>query len=145
MEKALLCMTSWLRQCKVWSWDLLFTPFFVSAVRFSEDVWLFWQQLHYKKAKRPHSLHSWNGEYPETITDWPKALGMKVNESKTECSIFYKNDTRPKTLIICEETEVTTSQTINVLGVTFDSKLSWGLQVANTISKATRTLKVWSL
>ena len=34
----------------------------------------------------------------------------------------------------------TTSKSIDVMGVTFDSKLNWGPQVANTISKATRTL-----
>ena len=49
----------------------------------------------------------------KTMTDWLKGSGMKVKESKTECCIFYKNHTMPKTLIICE-TEVTTSQTINV-------------------------------
>ena len=48
----------------------------------------------------------------KTMTDWLKGLGMKVIKSKTECCIFYKNDTMQKTLII-GETEVTTSHTIN--------------------------------
>ena len=49
---------------------------------------------------------------------------MKVNDSKTECFIFYKNDTMPKTLIM-GETKVTTSRTINVLGITFDCNISF--------------------
>ena len=49
---------------------------------------------------------------------------MKVNDSKTECFIFYKNDTMSKTLIM-GETEVTTSRTINVLGITFDCNISF--------------------
>ena len=73
------------------------------------------------------------------MTDWLKGSGMKVNESKTECCIFYKNDITTKAVMI-GDTEVSTSKTINVLGVTFDSKLGWGPQVANAISKATRTL-----
>ena len=61
----------------------------------------------------------------KTMTDCLNGSGMKVNESKLSAASFIKNDTMPKTIII-GETEVTTSKTINVLGVTFDSKLNWG-------------------
>ena len=71
-------------------------------------------------------------------------MGKKVIESKTECCIFYKNNTTPKTLII-GGTEVTASQTINMLGITFNSKLSWGLLAATTISKAERASNVLKL
>ena len=43
-------------------------------------------------------------------------------------------------MLIIDDTEVTTSQTIIILSITFDIKLSWGPQVTNIISNEKRAL-----
>ena len=70
---------------------------------------------------------------------WLKDSGLSVNEGKTECCLFYKNDHQPINLII-NGIEIRSKPTINVLGVLFDSKLNWSHQVAQTIKKAKRVI-----
>ena len=59
--------------------------------------------------------------------------------AKTECCLFFKNDHQLINLRI-NNVEIRSKSTINVLGVLFDSKLNWKAQVAQTITKAKRTL-----
>ena len=65
--------------------------------------------------------------------------GLVVNESKTEVCLFHKNDQR-KIKIKVFGTEIASKNFINVLGITFDSKMNWSIQVANAISKAKKSL-----
>ena len=69
------------------------------------------------------------------ITTWLKKSGLKVNETKTELCLFFKKDTHPIEITL---NNVTTKSNfhMNVLGVCFDSKLTWSLHVAKTINKA---------
>ena len=75
----------------------------------------------------------------EMITKWLKDSGLKVNESKTETCLFHQND-QPIVTIKIQGSSIKSSKTMNVLGVLFDSKLTWGPQVAHTIAKANRAL-----
>ena len=75
----------------------------------------------------------------EMITKWLKDSGLKVNENKTEICLFHRNDTQ--TISISLQGQIIKStNSMNVLGVTFDSKLNWNIQSANAISKANKAL-----
>ena len=75
----------------------------------------------------------------EMITKWLKDSGLKVNEKKTEICLFHRNDTQIITLTL-QGQQITSKKFMNVLGVTFDSKLNWSIQTANAISKANKSL-----
>ena len=75
----------------------------------------------------------------EMITKWLRDSGLVVNESKTEVCLFHKND-QPQISITLQGVSITSKKSMNVLGVIFDPKLNWQLQVANAISKASRAL-----
>ena len=56
------------------------------------------------------------------VTKWLIDSGLKVNETKTELCIFYKSDTNQMVLNL-KSNEIKSSNSINMLGVIFDSKL----------------------
>ena len=73
----------------------------------------------------------------EMIIKWLKDSGLKVNDSKTEICLFHKSDVRSINITI-NEVIITSKRTMNVLGITFDSKLQWGPQIENVIIKANK-------
>ena len=73
------------------------------------------------------------------ITKWLRGSGLLVNESKTEICLFHRNDQPLIKLKIDNET-ITSKKSMNVLGVVFDSKLNWNVQIANCINKAKKKL-----
>jgi hypothetical protein len=75
----------------------------------------------------------------EMITKWLKDSGLKVNETKTEICLFHRNDTQTITLTL-QDAVIKSKKSMNVLGVTFDSKLNWSIQTANAINKANKSL-----
>jgi hypothetical protein len=75
----------------------------------------------------------------ETLTKWLSDSGLKVNESKTELVLFYRKDCR-KVIIRINNTQITSLDYINVLGVVFDSKLQWAQHVATAVTKANSAL-----
>ena len=80
------------------------------------------------------------GKRLEKIVRWLKESGLKVNESKTEICIFHRCDNTEGQLTI-ESAKVVSKDEINVLGLTFDSKLSWLPQVARAIKGANSSLQ----
>ena len=63
-----------------------------------------------------------------------------------QSSIFsYLTNSKAPVIVRVKGSEVLTKNTISVLGVTFDSKLTWGPQVSNAIMKATRALNALRL
>ncbi len=75
----------------------------------------------------------------EMIVKWLKDSGLVVNESKTEICLFHSND-QPQIMVKLQGSAIQSKKFMNVLGVTFDSKLNWGIHVAKTISKAKKAL-----
>ena len=73
------------------------------------------------------------------ITKWLRDSGMVVNESKTEMCLFHRHD-KPVIQIRIQDVIVSSKKTINVLGVIFDSKLSWNSHIASAIVKAKKSL-----
>ena len=70
---------------------------------------------------------------------WPKGYNMK-----TEICLFHHNDPRPIELNV-NHNLLKSKDHINVLGIIFDSKLQWHLQINNAISKSRKALHAISL
>ena len=79
----------------------------------------------------------------EAISKWLKQSGLKLNEEKTEMCLFSKNDVATITVPLGQSV-VKSSATINVLGVTFDSKLRWSTHINKAIGKANKALNAIS-
>ena len=75
----------------------------------------------------------------KTITKWLTDSGLKVNESKTELCHFYRKDTTQVEITV-NNVVITSKDNMNVLGVIFDSKLTWSKHIANQVSKSSRAL-----
>ena len=75
----------------------------------------------------------------EAITKWLRGSGLTVNEAKTELCLFHRQD-QPQISINLFNSLINSKNTINVLGVLFDSKLQWSAQVSKTILKANKAL-----
>ena len=71
----------------------------------------------------------------EIIVKWMKDSGLKVNEKKTELCLFNRKSP-PTVSILVGGQEVTSSKQMNVLGVFFDSTLSWAPHVNKALLKA---------
>ena len=65
--------------------------------------------------------------------------GMVVNEAKTDLCLFCRHDCPPIILNINGKYLIS-KNTINILGVTFDSKLQWNEQIAAVSNKATKAI-----
>jgi hypothetical protein len=59
---------------------------------------------------------------------------------KRQIVIFHKTDTATSSIKL-NEVELHTKKQISVLGVLFDSKLEWSLQVENSVRKARSSLQ----
>jgi len=80
----------------------------------------------------------------EKIIKWLKGSGLKVNEKKTELCIFHRNGNTDGNLLIDNDL-ITSKNEINVLGITFDSKLQWSSQVSRAIVGANKALQAIKL
>ena len=98
----------------------------VKITSFADDNYI----IHWNK-----SLITLNEEMSSTLNltiKWLNNSGLKVNPSKTELCIFHKNS-EIKTFVNVNGVMVESGNSINVLGVEFDSKLQWCRHVSNTI------------
>jgi hypothetical protein len=92
----------------------------------------------------------WNGRLPELliamtnklqrIVGWLTNSGLKVNESKTELCLFHRKDHHPVQINLNDRILIS-KQSMNVLGVSFDSKLNWQTQIEQTIAKSKKALQ----
>ena len=70
----------------------------------------------------------------EFIIGWLEDSGLKVNASKTEMCLFHRKDQPPIEITLTTQT-INSKTNMNVLGVSFDSKLNWQFQIENWITK----------
>ena len=70
---------------------------------------------------------------------WLKDSGMVSNVSKTEAAIFYKNDVRLIKIHLGDK-QIEVKKSIKLLGVIFDTKLTWSNHIAFSTAKASRTM-----
>ena len=75
----------------------------------------------------------------ESVTKWLRQSGLKVNDSKTELCLFHRKDQAPITIKL-SNIVLTSKDHINVLGLTFDSNLTWHYQIQNAINKSKMAL-----
>ena len=75
----------------------------------------------------------------EKIILWLTKSGMVVNEAKTDLCLFSRNDCPPVILNVNGK-YIISKQFINILGVSFDSKLQWCSHIAATSNKALKAL-----
>ena len=80
----------------------------------------------------------------EEITKWLKQSGPKVNNEKTDICFFNKHNIDPITVRV-NGFDIVTKNSINVLGVLFDSKLNWSAHIVNVINKANKALNAIKL
>ena len=73
------------------------------------------------------------------IAKWLTDSGLKVNETKTEICIFLPQG-YPQVEIVVNNIHVKSKDHINILGVIFDSKLTWANHVAKQSNKANSAL-----
>lgn len=66
---------------------------------------------------------------------WMSGSGLKVNLQKTELCVFYRHDSG-KGQISVNDVIIKSGSCMNVLGIKFDSRLDWGLQVEKSINEA---------
>ena len=78
----------------------------------------------------------------EKIISWLMQSGMVVNVGKADLCLFSRYDC-PPLIINIDGKFVISKKNINILGVTFDSKLQWGDQVAS--NKAIKSINAISL
>ena len=71
------------------------------------------------------------------ITKLLRDLGLKVNESKIELCLFYQKDQNPVQVILNKQL-LTSKPSVNILGISFDCKPNWQIQLENSITKAKR-------
>ena len=69
------------------------------------------------------------------ITKWLIDSGLKVNQTKMELCQFYRKDT-PAVEIRVDNIIIKSKDNMNVLGVIFDSKLTWAKHIATQESKS---------
>ena len=65
------------------------------------------------------------------IVNWFKDSWLKVNESQTEMCLFHRKDQPPIEITLTTQT-INSKTNMNVLGVSFDSKLNWQFQIEDT-------------
>ena len=80
----------------------------------------------------------------ERIIKWLKESGLKVNESKTELCVFHRTENTDGGLLL-DNVLINCKGEINVLGITFDSKLQWCSQVSRAIKGANKSLQAVKL
>lgn len=80
----------------------------------------------------------------EYFLNWLKKSGLKINADKTEICIFANNDIQPCDVYILNK-KIVTKNSLKVLGLIFDSKLTWHLQINESITKAKKLLQAIKL
>lgn len=70
---------------------------------------------------------------------WMSGSGLKVNVSKTEMVVFHRHETGQGEIKIGEVT-VKSKQSMNVLGIQFDNRLTWETHVEMAIKKSRSSL-----
>ena len=78
------------------------------------------------------------------IVKWLSDSGLKVNETKTELCLFYRKDTPPIEIII-NNALIKSSNEMNLLGITFDRKMTWSIHISKQINKVNKALHVIKL
>ncbi len=98
---------------------------FVSPLFMIEDLDLFADDSYITRSnKNVNELVVDMEKALDRITKWLNQTGLKVNQNKTVACLFYKRDVAQISVRVGDE-RITSKNSINVLGIVFDSKLKW--------------------
>ena len=118
---------------------------FVSPLFMIEDLDLFADDSYITRSnKNVNELVVDMEKALDRITKWLNQSGLKVNQNKTVACLFYKRDVAQISIRVGDE-RITSKNSIDVLGVVFDSKLKWENQALSAIKKANRSLNAIKL
>ena len=78
-------------------------------------------------------------EKTEAVINWMQSSGLKINESKTEVCIFHRSNSNIINITI-NNSQISTTNTMNILGILFDSQLKWNQQYSKAIKEANSNL-----
>ena len=73
------------------------------------------------------------------MSNWLTKSGLKINDQKTEICIFHRNEKSSLTIYI-NDNEIKTTNQMMILGIIFDSNLTWDLQYTQAIKDANHNL-----
>ena len=73
------------------------------------------------------------------VSKWLTQSGLKINDLKTEICIFHRKEKTTATITI-NNIEIKSSNQITILGLVFDSNLTWDLQYNKAIKEANQNL-----
>jgi hypothetical protein len=75
-------------------------------------------------------------ETTKKAIDWRKKSGMVINASKTEAAYFALQELANPPEVNIDGNQTKLKKSMNILGLTFDHALQWGLQVENILKEA---------
>ena len=75
----------------------------------------------------------------QTVSNWLTKSGLKINDQKTEICIFHRKEKSTETVSI-NNIQITTTNQITILGIVFDSNLTWDPQYNTAIKEANHNL-----
>jgi hypothetical protein len=73
------------------------------------------------------------------VITWLKESGLKVNEDKTEIVIFHKSNCNCVSVNINGKL-IKSKKSLKVLGVIFDSKMNWSVQVEHSLNETRKAM-----
>ena len=73
------------------------------------------------------------------VSNWLTKSGLKINDQKTVICIFHRKEKATATMNL-NNVEIKTSTQINILGLIFDSNLTWDLQYNKAVKEANQNL-----
>jgi len=71
-------------------------------------------------------------------TDYMSSIGMAINQSKTEVTVFSRKQSIKAEI----DVGIISTNTMKVLGVQFDSNLTWDSHINKTINRTTQKIKM---
>jgi hypothetical protein len=102
----------------------------VNIVAYADDMYFIFE------ANTWDEVTALAGKKTKEAIDWLKKSGMVINASKTEAAYFALRELSDLQVVNIDGTQIELKKTLNVLGLTFDHKLHWGVQVEKILKEA---------
>jgi hypothetical protein len=75
----------------------------------------------------------------DTVAEWLKSSGLKVNEAKTELCVFHRSNDTSVEIELCKH-RIKSKNNINILGILFDKHLNWKDHINKAVIEANKRL-----
>ena len=78
----------------------------------------------------------------DIVTEWSHTWGLQISHAKTNALIITKRNTRSPVQLKLEDKVITYVTSMKFLGVTFDSRLTWGTHIKNIHEKCQKDIQL---